>query len=413
MAMALSMKLLANAILLLILVAVDSEAKGLGLHRAVRRGPPRGGGRRNANEKIFNVLRFGAKADGRKDNALAFIQAWKATCNWGAKARLVVPRGVFLASAIVFQGPCKNPSPVVQILGTLKAVSDMSNYAEDFWISFENVNGLLLTGTGVIDGQGQNVWKYNSGGGGSFPANIKFLHVSNGIIRQIKSVNPMGFHIGIVLSQNIIARNLHLNAPGDSPNTDGIHISQSNKVKIVRSVIATGDDCVGMIQGSTDITIKKVLCGPGHGISIGSLGKYQNEKDVRGVIVSNCTLRNTDNGIRIKTWGGSPPSQASSLIFQDIVMDNVRHPIIIDQSYGSKGSPSRVKISDVRYTNIRGTTNSEVGVDLQCSKQVPCDRVQLSNINLKYIGGKKLGFSSSCTNAKVSYAGTQFPPPCR
>lgn len=76
----------------------------------------------------------------------------------------------------------------------------------------------------------------------------------------------MGFHIGIVLSKNITAKSLHLTAPEDSPNTDGFHISQSNQVKIATSVIATGDDCVGMIQGSTDISIKEVTCGPGHGI---------------------------------------------------------------------------------------------------------------------------------------------------
>ncbi|EEF45581.1 Exopolygalacturonase clone GBGE184 precursor, putative [Ricinus communis] len=412
MAMALTTNLLANAILLLFLATASCEAKGMRLRRAIRPGP-RLGHKRNPNEKVFNVLQFGAKHDPRKDNALAFIQAWKATCNWAGNARLVVPGGEFLASSMVFQGPCKNPAPIVQIIGTIKAVSDLSNYAEDFWISFEKVNGLIVTGTGTVDGQGQNVWKYNDGGGSIFPANIKLLHVSNGIIRQINSVNPMGFHIGIVLSQNIRARRLHLNAPESSPNTDGFHISQSNQVKIAKSVIATGDDCVGMIHGSTDISIKKVTCGPGHGISIGSLGKYPDEKDVRGILVTNCTLKNTDNGIRIKTWGGSPPSVATSLTFQDIIMDNVRHPIIIDQSYGSKSAPSRVKISNVKYMNIRGTTNSEVGVDIQCSKQVPCEGVRLSNINLKYIGGKKLPFSSSCLNARVSYAGMQFPPPCR
>lgn len=72
--------------------------------------------------------------------------------------------------------------------------------------------------------------------------------------------------------------------------------------------------------------------------SIGSLGKYPDEKDVKGILVTNCTLRNTENGIRIKTWAGSPPSQATALTFQDIVMHNVRNPIIIDQSYGSNSN---------------------------------------------------------------------------
>lgn len=417
MAMALTHNLLANAILLLmfLLLAMPScEAnKGLVLRRAVQP-HPRLVDTKDPTEKIFNVIQFGVKGDSRTDNALSFIKAWKAACDYKGRARLLIPTGVYFASEMIFAGPCQNTAPtIVQILGTIKAVSDMSSYAEDFWILFQNVNGLIVTGSGTIDGQGTNVWKYNDGGGSVFPASIKLYHVNNGIIKQLNSVNPMGFHVGIVLSQNIRAKNLHLIAPEDSPNTDGIHISQSNQVKIVRSVIATGDDCVGMIHGSTDITIKKVLCGPGHGISIGSLGKYPDEKDVRGIFVTNCTLKNTDNGIRIKTWAGSPPGLASSLIFQDIVMENVKNPIIIDQTYGSKSnSPSKVQISDVKYMNIRGTSISEVGVNLECSKQFPCKGVQMSNINLKYSGDKKQPFTSACQNAKISYTGVQFPPPC-
>lgn len=70
--------------------------------------------------------------------------------------------------------------------------------------------------------------------------------------------------------------------------------------------------------------------------SVGSLGKYKNELDVDGIFVKNCTIRNTTNGARIKTWGGSGPSKASNIIYEDIIMENVQNPIIIDQHYGSK-----------------------------------------------------------------------------
>lgn len=69
---------------------------------------------------------------------------------------------------------------------------------------------------------------------------------------------------------------------------------------------------------------------------MGSLGKYKDEKDVSGIFVSNCTLKNTTFGVRIKTWADSPPSQATGIHFQDIVLDSVKNPIIIDQFYGSK-----------------------------------------------------------------------------
>lgn len=72
--------------------------------------------------------------------------------------------------------------------------------------------------------------------------------------------------------------------------------------------------------------------------SIGSLGKYKNEADVKDVTISDCTLFNTTNGLRIKTWADSPPSAASSITFKDIIMKSVKNPIIIDQKYGSKSS---------------------------------------------------------------------------
>merc|ERR1712115_557086 len=105
----------------------------------------------------------------------------------------------------------------------------------------------------------------------------------------------------------------------------------------------------------------------------------------------NCTLKDTQNGVRIKTWGGSPPSAAADMTFADLVMQNVKNPIIIDQSYGTKSKgPSRVKLSDIRYINIQGTTVSNNAVDLECSSLLPCERILLSNINLKYTGPKPL-----------------------
>ena len=66
--------------------------------------------------------------------------------------------------------------------------------------------------------------------------------------------------------------NLEIVAPGDSPNTNGIHVSASRDVVIQNFTIATRDYCVSIVTQSSGIEIKKLVCGPGHGISIGSLG---------------------------------------------------------------------------------------------------------------------------------------------
>lgn len=54
------------------------------------------------------------------------------------------------------------------------------------------------------------------------------------------------------------------------------------------------------------------------------------------ITVTNCTISNTTNGLRIKTWPASHALQASGIFFEDIIMDKVQNPIIIDQKYGSR-----------------------------------------------------------------------------
>ncbi|KAL0366714.1 UNVERIFIED_CONTAM: Polygalacturonase [Sesamum radiatum] len=96
----------------------------------------------------------------------------------------------------------------------------------------------------------------------------------------------------------------------------------------------TGDECVSVGDGSQQVNIEKVKCGPGHGIVVGSLGKYNNEEPVVGVTVKNCTLTNTLAGVRVETWPASPSEGvARDLHFQNIVMNNVGTPISIDQEY--------------------------------------------------------------------------------
>ncbi|KAK9145969.1 hypothetical protein Sjap_005872 [Stephania japonica] len=256
--------------------------------------------------------------------------------------------------------------------------------------------------------------------------NLRFVNMNRTRVDGIKSVNSKFFHMILQGCSDFQGRRIRITAPDESPNTDGIHIEESNDVTIANTVVGTGDDCISIGQGNTGITLSGITCGPGHGISsVGSLGRYPDEADVKGLIVKDSTLTGTMNGVRIKTWENSPvATAASNMTFENIKMKNVGNPIIIDQTYCpfvscSSQSPSRVKISDISFRNIRGTTSSPVAVTLDCSKGIPCQGINLDNVHLTLVDqktsqrGQKPSATAFCQNVKAKYTGTQFPPPCK
>lgn len=78
-------------------------------------------------------------------------------------------------------------------------------------------------------------------------------------------------------------------------------------------------------------------------------------------------------------------------------------------------APSRVRIRDVSFKNIRGTSMSPVAVLLDCSRGVPCQNVKMQDVNLRYVGGQAgvQVSSATCNNVKAAYSGKQVPPPCQ
>ena len=141
------------------------------------------------------------------------------------------------------------------------------------------------------------------------------------------------FHVNVIGCTDLHFVRFTVSAPQESANTDGIHIGRSTGIKVLDSNIKTGDDCISLGDGNQQTTIERVTCGPGHGFSIGSLGKYQDEAPVIGVTIRNCTLTDTTNGVRIKTWPASHEGIASDMHFEDLIMKNVENPVLIDQVY--------------------------------------------------------------------------------
>ncbi|KAK6142233.1 hypothetical protein DH2020_022581 [Rehmannia glutinosa] len=333
--------------------------------------------------KTFNVVKYGAIADGNTDNAQAFLKAWKDACKYGGKSRIWVPKGTFLLGSVSFEG-------------------------------FRCVNDLTVKGGGVLDGQGHAAWPYNDCQTNSqckpLPATLRFDFIRNSRVYNLRSINSKSTHFNIFACQNIDISQLRMSAPASSPNTDGIHIGSSTQIKISHARISTGGDCISMVSGSQNIDIYDVTCGPGHGISVGSLGRSHEHEYVKGISVRNCSFIGSDNGLRIKTWAPSSYSEASDIIFQDIVMQNPRNPIVIDQQY-CPSPHCYQQIKDVTFKNIWGISSTKVAVNLQCSGALPCKNVKLINIDLAYNGPGGRA-TSMCSHVIGSSHGKLVPDGC-
>ncbi|KAJ0972958.1 hypothetical protein J5N97_020917 [Dioscorea zingiberensis] len=362
----------------------------------------------------FNIMDYGAKADGHTDAAKPLLSAWAAACGSGKPASISIPAGSFFVSKALLQGPCKNNNIRILISGTLIAPSGYS--ATTQWLTLKYVQGVSVLG-GTIDGRGQSYWACKTAGRSCPPGATSFAidESKDVLISGLTSLNSELFHMVIYGSSGITVQGVKITAPENSPNTDGIHIQMSSGVTVTASTIKTGDDCVSMGEGSTNVWIERVSCGPGHGIRyIGSLGGTPDEAGVQNITVKSVVLTGTQNGVRIKTWGKPNSGFVKDVTFEHVTMQNVQNPMVVDQNYcpGNTNCPNQssgIKISKVSYTDVQGSSATPVAVKFDCSPSNPCSDLGLQDIKLTY---KNKPAESYCKNAKGSTSGFIVPPSC-
>ncbi|KAM7269964.1 hypothetical protein ACFE04_029178 [Oxalis oulophora] len=367
----------------------------------------------------FDIMKYGAKADKNIDMSKALLAAWKEACNCTEPGTVVIPKGDYLLNEVKLEGPCNAPI-TIKLAGTLFAHPDAKNFPSGVWLTINYVNQLMITGGGTLDGQGATAWKESSCNKNAncprLPMNLGFNFVNNSVIQEITTKDSKNFHVNVLGCSNVTFQRFTVSAPENSTNTDGIHMGKSTGINVVDTTIGTGDDCISIGDGIKNVTIKGVKCGPGHGISVGSLGRYKNEEPVSGLTVSNCTITGTTNGVRIKSWPAMEAGDVSDIHFEDIVMCNVSNPIIVDQYYCpwnqcNKQKPSLVKISNVSFKKIRGTSATQNVIKLSCSSGNPCNGVEVADISLTYSGPEGPALST-CNNVKPSASGKIEPALC-
>ncbi|CAN1150930.1 Probable polygalacturonase At3g15720, partial [Linum perenne] len=255
-----------------------------------------------------------------------------------------------------------------------------------------------INGGGQIDGQGHIWWD-----------RCQSFHGCNNLhLNSIHHVNSQRNHISLNACKAVEISHVRIMAPEYSPNTDGIDISASSHLNIHDSVIGTGDDCIAINGFSSNINISRVMCGPGHGISIGSLGKNRAYETVEDVRIRDCTFTDTmcKNQDTARQGGRGFVRRIS---FEDITLVNADNPIVIEQAYtGQRASPredissgDHVEISEVTYRGVVRTSSDEWAVYFNCSGGSGCKDIVMDNVEIKSaVEGKQL--FAVCNNAHGS-----------
>ncbi|CAH1451927.1 unnamed protein product [Lactuca virosa] len=372
---------------------------------------------KTASANTFDVTSYGAKGDGNTDDSEAFIQAWTDLCgDSSSDPTLIIPSDMtFLISQVTFMGPCEFPTVNIKLLGNITAPMTLDGWKDckenKFWIQFESVAGLTIDGPGQIDGQGSIWWGHQvTAETCDNPSALHFIKCDGLRLSGMTHINSPMLHISIVGCNDVDVGNLQILAPEYSPNTDGIDIGASSHVNIHDSIIQTGDDCVAINGGIVDLNVTGVFCGPGHGISIGSLGENGGYDTVEQVRVEHCNISGTTNGLRIKTIPNGT-GYARGILFQDIYLENVRNPIIIDQRYCSSSSgnadcsapPSApaVQVSDVTYMNIYGSSATQQAITFDCSGMFKCTGIVTNQVEIT--GDDAFAY---CRNAEGNFVAT-------
>ncbi|KAF1883157.1 hypothetical protein Lal_00003340 [Lupinus albus] len=371
---------------------------------------------------VFSVVDYGAIGDGLHNDTMAFLKAWEIACSLPGSTKVVFPFGkTFLVHPIDITGPCRS-NITLKILGTIVAPQvplawhDLNQHK---WLYFHGVNNFTVDGGGRINGMGQEWWARSCKINHTNPCHpaptaLTFHRCKNLKVRKLMLLNSQQMHMAFTRCMDVVASHLKVLAPAFSPNTDGIHISATKGVEVKDSVIRTGDDCISIVTNSSQVKIRNIYCGPGHGISIGSLGKSDAWEKVENIHVYGAYLYNTDNGVRIKTWQGGK-GFASNITFHNVMMENVSNPIIIDQYYCDSQYPCdnqtlTVKVENISFIDIQGTSATKEAIKFACSDASPCKGLYLENVFLaSCMGGNTRSY---CWQAHGSTRGSVYPPSC-
>ena len=291
-----------------------------------------------------NIKDFGAEENKKTDAISLAIE--HVSKNGGGK--VIIPKGEWLTGQIHLKSNIelhledgakvafsKNPEDFLPVVFTMYEGMRCYNYSPLIYAN--EVENVAVTGRGIFDGNGEEWWKwaknmtardilysgalplekriFGTPEYGLRPMMLQILNGKNVLIDGITLCNSPCWTLNLVWCKDSIVRNVTIDNPTVSPNTDGINIESCNRVIVEDcTVITTGDDMYCLKAGRNEdawevgIPCENVIIrrcrslGPSRSgsIAIGS----EMSAGVRNILAEDCEFEYNINCVRIKSKDG-------------------------------------------------------------------------------------------------------------
>ncbi|WP_202704210.1 glycoside hydrolase family 28 protein [Flavobacterium sp. UGB4466] len=401
-------------------------------------------------DKTYNVNDFGAVADGKTLNTLAFEKAIKA-CAQNGGGKVLIPDGKYVTGAIHLENnvnlhlddhaevlfsidPKEYPIVHTSFEGT-----ELMNYSP--LIYAKNKTNIAITGKGTLNGQADatNWWIWSGGkdygwkkgipsqndpqnravlidmaekgvpvkerifGEGRYlrPNFMEFFECSTVLVKDVTIINAPFWILHPLKSNDIIIDGVTVNSHG--PNNDGCDPEYSQNVLIKNCTFNTGDDCIAIKAGrdgdgrrvaipSKNIIVQNCKMIDGHGgVVIGS----EISAGVNTVFVEDCVMDspNLDRAIRIKT-NSKRGGVIENVFVRNLEVGTVKECVLklnmFYNVYGSQTGNFIPTIRNISLENINVKNGGKYGVWAEGYEQSPVENITLKNVVIQKVDSAHL-----------------------
>ena len=380
-----------------------------------------------AAQAVYDVTMFGARGDGKTNDAAALQKAID-KCSAEGGGRVLLPRNhVFLAGPVELKS---NVELHLEATVTLKACPDegiyqLSAFGDNrgegmMWLYANGAENISITGKGTIHGNGvafmgaelEDSYELKPLKDQAFDprphvltlTDVKRLTIRDVTIREgaYWTVHLIGCDEAVIDGINLL-NNLKIR------NGDGIDIDHSKNVRISNCHITSGDDCICLKNrrefeqyGSChDIVVTNcVMSSRSCAVKIGS----ENMDSIYNVLIDNCVITRSNRGLGIQN---RDEGTVSDVLFSNIQMDcrlwsdvwwGKAEPIYVTSYPRANGNHKDAnwrfpkgetvgrcgQVSRIRFSNIYAT--SENGCFIGCDEVGRIDKVSFDNVRVSLVG---------------------------